>query len=221
MELLKLCDGLDLEIKGNSNVEITGITYDSRKIMPGYIFAALHGSKDEGGRYISDALSRGASAVLCDDSQLCADNAVILVSKGDVAESLGKLSSKFYGNPSKSMNILAVTGTNGKTTITYMLEKIFRRVGKELGIVGTIAYRYGQINIPAPNTTPQSSDLHKVLRDMKDLGAWGAAMEVSSHGLVQNRIAGCDIDSILQILRMIILIITKLWEITKSQMPAF
>ena len=198
MKIKDLVKGLKVAIDGNPETEISGIVYDSRDAYAGCLFAALHGTREEGKKYIGDAAAKGAAAVLTDDSGVKAGDlgrAITLLACDDVSETLGEVSSKFFGSPSASMKIFAVTGTNGKTTITYLLEEIFKGQSVNLGVIGTISYRYGPVNIPAPNTTPQSSDLHRILRQMKDLGADGAAMEVSSHGLVQGRISGCDIDA--------------------------
>jgi UDP-N-acetylmuramoyl-L-alanyl-D-glutamate--2,6-diaminopimelate ligase len=195
MKISELVKGLDVCVSGNPETDVSGITYDSRKVSAGDLFVALHGAKDDGSRYISDAVALGASAVLVENGTVSAPREVASIFSSNAARSMGVMASRIYGNPSKAMKILAVTGTNGKTTITYLIEKIFASSGMNLGVIGTISYRFGDINIPAPNTTPQSSDLHSILSRMKGLGAAGAAMEVSSHGIVQDRIAGCDIDT--------------------------
>jgi len=199
MKITDLIKGLDIEATGDGESEISGIIYDSRNAFKNCLFAALHGSKEEGKKYINDAVSKGAAAVLTDDKTNAENNPLLgnttWLFCNNVSETMGKVSSRFFKDPSASMKIFAVTGTNGKTTITYLLENIFRDMHIKLGVIGTISYRYGSIDIPALNTTPQSADIHKMLRKMKDLGADGAAMEVSSHGLVQNRISGCNIDA--------------------------
>lgn len=195
VKISEIVKGLDnIEVYGNREKEILGISYDSRNVSKECIFAALHGASDEGGKYIKDAVSRGAAAVLTDDKKAVSDDAVYLIS-GDVSDSLGRIASRFYNEPSKHMKIFAVTGTNGKTTITYLLEEIFKNAGIKSGIIGTIFYRFADIKVTAPTTTPQSSDLHELLSKMKQSGADAVAIEVSSHGLVQNRISGCDIDA--------------------------
>ncbi len=198
MKIKDIISGLNISVDGNPEAEISGIVYDSRNASAGCLFAALHGWKEEGKKYIGDAVEKGAAAVLTDDITAKASDfgrAVTLLKCESVSEYLGEVSSRFFGNPSSDMKIFAVTGTNGKTTITYLLEEIFKNQNVNLGVIGTISYRYGPVNIPAPNTTPQSSDLQRILRQMKDLGADGAAIEVSSHGLVQGRAAGCNIDT--------------------------
>ncbi|MFH0948709.1 MAG: UDP-N-acetylmuramoyl-L-alanyl-D-glutamate--2,6-diaminopimelate ligase [Elusimicrobiota bacterium] len=193
MKISELVNNLDIELVGDGNKEIAGITYNSKKVSKNYLFVALHGSKEEGKNYIKDAISRGAVAILTDDKTIKYDNAVF-IRTDNVSDMFGKVSSRFYGCPSQKMKVFTVTGTNGKTTVTYILEKIFENAGIKLGVVGTIFYRFGELKISAPNTTPQSSDLHELFSKMKELGADGVVMEVSSHGLVQNRISGCDID---------------------------
>lgn len=193
MKISELINNLNIELHGADDKEISGVTYDSRKVSKNYLFVALHGLKEDGKNYIKDAISRGAAAVLTDDKTIKYDNTVFLTTN-DISDMFGKISSRFYGEPSKKMKVFTVTGTNGKTTVTYILEKIFENAGIKLGVVGTIFYRFGELKIPAPNTTPQSSDLHELLSKMKSAGAAGVVMEVSSHGLIQNRISGCAID---------------------------
>ncbi len=192
MKIYELINNFDIKLYGDANIEIEGITYDSRKVQKNYLFVALHGTKEDGKNYIKDAISRGAVAVLTDDKTIKYGNTVFLATN-DISDMLGKISSRFYDEPSNKMKVFAVTGTNGKTTITYIIEKIFENAGIKLGVVGTIFYRFGPLKISAPTTTPQSSDLHELLSKMKSAGAGGVVMEVS-HGLVQNRISGCDID---------------------------
>ena len=116
----------------------------------------------------------------------------ILVSNSRRA--LAKISSNFYGNPSSKVKLIGVTGTNGKTTITYLLESILKRARHPVGVIGTINYRYGQTLISAPNTTPESLDLQRILREMVDEGISHVIMEVSSHGLDLDRVYGCQFD---------------------------
>ncbi|MFH1540281.1 MAG: UDP-N-acetylmuramoyl-L-alanyl-D-glutamate--2,6-diaminopimelate ligase [Elusimicrobiota bacterium] len=193
MKISELIDDLNIELCGGKDCEITGIVYDSRKALRNYLFATLHGLKEEGESYIKDAISRGAIAILTDDKTLKYDNTTFLFAD-NVSEMLGKISSRFYDCPSQKMKVFAVTGTNGKTTITYIIEKIFENVEVKLGVIGTIFYRFGNLKISAPNTTPQSTDLHELFSEIRKLGAKGVVMEVSSHGLIQNRISGCDMD---------------------------
>ncbi|MDO8734195.1 MAG: UDP-N-acetylmuramoyl-L-alanyl-D-glutamate--2,6-diaminopimelate ligase, partial [Elusimicrobiota bacterium] len=193
MKISELVNNLSIELQGAGDKEISGVTYDSRKVSKNYLFVALHGTKENGKTYIKDAISRGAAAVLTDDKTIKYDNTVFLTTN-DISDMFGKISSRFYDEPSKKMKVFAVTGTNGKTTITYIIEKIFENAGIKLGVVGTIFYRFGALKISAPNTTPQSSDLHELLSKMKSAGAGGVVMEVSSHGLIQNRISGLEID---------------------------
>jgi len=193
MKISELTKGMNVDIVGFSNIEISGISFDSRKVSKGNIFAALHGSKDEGKKYIKDAIFRGAIAILTDDNAIIEKDATYIISN-NVSEALGVISSRFYNEPSKKMKVFAITGTNGKTTITYLIEKIFKDANINLGVIGTILYRFGDSKIPAPNTTPLSPELHELLANMRSNGADGVVMEASSHSLVQNRISGCDLD---------------------------
>ncbi|MDD5686219.1 MAG: UDP-N-acetylmuramoyl-L-alanyl-D-glutamate--2,6-diaminopimelate ligase [Elusimicrobia bacterium] len=193
MKIIELIKGLDIKIEGNIEKDISGITYDSRKVSKNYLFAAMEGSKDDGKKYIKDAISKGAAAILTDNKEIIKGDATYLLTD-NVSDSLAKMSSRFYNEPSRNMKFFAITGTNGKTTTSYLIEKIFQTAGIKLGVIGTIFYRFDTLMIPAPNTTPQSSDLQEILSKMKQCGADGVVVEVSSHGLVQNRISGCDID---------------------------
>ncbi|MEW6556979.1 MAG: UDP-N-acetylmuramoyl-L-alanyl-D-glutamate--2,6-diaminopimelate ligase [Elusimicrobiota bacterium] len=196
MKLSELMSNFNIDIIGNTDKEIAGITCDSRKVLfKNYLFAALSGTKEDGKKYIKDAIDKGAIAILTDDRTLANSNATYLCcSTETISEMFGKISARFYNEPSQKMKVFAVTGTNGKTTITYLLEKIFQHADIKLGVIGTISYEFGDFDIPAVTTTPQSCDLHELLARMKTLSADGVAIEVSSHGLAQNRIAGLNCD---------------------------
>jgi UDP-N-acetylmuramoyl-L-alanyl-D-glutamate--2,6-diaminopimelate ligase len=177
-----------INIKGGRDIEITGITKDSRAVREGYMFFATSKS----GTYIDDALKRGARAIVTDKEPGRPFDCVIVVE--DVAASLGDAASMFYGFPSKQMNIAGVTGTNGKTTTTYLIESILAHAGKKAGIIGTISYRYDGKALKADNTTPGAAETHSLLKDMYLAGVTNVAMEVSSHALDQKRVEGVDFD---------------------------
>lgn len=177
-----------------SALEICGIEYDSRKVSKGSLFAAIEGFKVDGCSYIDSAIKAGAAAVLIPSSRLSefeflAENIAIFFTD-DTRKALSEISSKFFDKPSEKMNIIAVTGTNGKTSITYMLESILNNVGKNCGVIGTVNYRWKENILEAPNTTPESRDLHELLYKMLCDGVDTVAMEVSSHALALGRVDG-------------------------------
>ena len=193
MKLKRLIEGVEIErIRGETLKEIEGIAYHSQQVKKGFLFAAVRGLKVDGHRFIEDALQRGADAILLEEEREIPQGTGIVVSNSRRA--LAKISSNFYGNPSSQVKLIGVTGTNGKTTITCLLESIFKRARHPVGVIGTINYRYGQTLISAPNTTPESLDLQRILREMVDEGISHVIMEVSSHGLDLDRVYGCQFD---------------------------
>ena len=130
MKISELIKGSNIGLTGDGNKEIAGITYDSRKASKDFLFVALHGANVDGKKYIKDAISHGASAILTDDKTVIDNNTAYLYTD-NITEMLGKLSSRFYGDPSEKMKVFSVTGTNGKTTITYLIEQLRLRVGRK------------------------------------------------------------------------------------------
>jgi len=138
-------------------------------------------------------VKRGAEAVILEDEGTRPSNGtMILVPNG--RQALARVSSNFYGNPSSHVKLIGVTGTNGKTTVTYLLESIFKKAGYRVGVIGTINYRFGEKVIPAPHTTPESLDLQRMLWEMVREGVSHVIMEVSSHGLDLDRVFACQLD---------------------------
>lgn len=180
------------ELTGN----VTGITLDSRAVQPGDIFAALPGAFTHGALHSAQAASRGAVAVFTDpagrsDAE-ATGLAVIVVD--NPRQHLGALSAWTYGNPAAKLKIAGITGTNGKTTITYLLEAAFRRLGVLTGVIGTTGIHIGDERIDSVRTTPESPDLHAILALMVERGVQVVAMEVSSHSLVLGRVDGLRVD---------------------------
>ena len=193
MELMRLLEGVEIErIVGESQKEIAGIAYHSRKVEKGFLFAAIRGLEFDGHRFIGDALERGAGAILLEEEQAIPEGTMIRVPNSRRA--LARISSTFYGNPSSRITLIGVTGTNGKTTTTFLLESILKRAGGRVGVIGTINYRYHDKIMPAPNTTPESLDLQRILGEMVREGITQVIMEVSSHGLDLDRVYGCQFD---------------------------
>ncbi len=190
-QLLKAVEAYDFT--GNADLEIPGLAYDSRDVKPGYLFVAVRGHALDGHHYLRDALKRGAAALVAEDFKGFEGKAA-LVRVPDSRKALSKLAGEFYRHPFEKMKLVAITGTNGKTTISYLLESILSTAGRIPGVIGTINYRVsGQIR-PASVTTPESLDLMRILRDMADSGATDVVMEVSSHALDQGRTGDCPFE---------------------------
>lgn len=191
MKLGYLLEALpDYDIDGDSTKEITGIAYDSRNVKEGYLFAAIKGHSMDGHVFMNEAASRGAVAAVAENFEgLSADIAKVKVN--DSRSALARLSARFYGDPCRDIELIGITGTNGKTTITYLVEAILSASGLKPGVIGTINSRFeGNIH-PSSVTTPESLDLMRTFREMADSGATHIIMEVSSHALDQGRISGC------------------------------
>ena len=182
----------NVELTGN----VTGITLDSRSVQPGDIFAALPGALTHGASHSAQAASRGAVAVYTDPAGRWDAEAtglpVIVVD--NPRQHLGALSAWTYGNPAAELKIVGITGTNGKTTITYLLEAAFRRLGVVTGVIGTTGTHIGDERIESVRTTPESPDLHATLALMVKRGVQVVAMEISSHSLVLGRVDGLRVD---------------------------
>ncbi|MGL5797472.1 MAG: UDP-N-acetylmuramoyl-L-alanyl-D-glutamate--2,6-diaminopimelate ligase [Cetobacterium sp.] len=167
------------------------IEYDSRKIKQGDIFVALKGSIVDGHKYINTALEKGASAIIVSENvETIGDASYFLVQ--NLREKLGKIASNFYNHPEKKLKIIGVTGTNGKTTTTYLIEQILGE--KKVARIGTVEYKIGDEIIEAPNTTPESLDIIKMSKKAVDKGLDYLVMEVSSHGLTSGRVDMLDFD---------------------------
>jgi UDP-N-acetylmuramoyl-L-alanyl-D-glutamate--2,6-diaminopimelate ligase len=189
LKLSNIIKGMDtINIRGNTSLEITGITKDSRNVEQGCLFFATSASS----AYTQDALRRGAAAVVADGE--ITEPFGCIVNVGDVMKALGQAASNFYHHPSRKTHVTGITGTNGKTTTTYLIESIFRAAGKEPGVIGTISYRYSGKTFKAANTTPGASEINGLLSDMAGSGTSHVIMEVSSHALHQARVEGIDFD---------------------------
>ena len=170
-------------------IEVSGIAYDSRRVTPGDVFIALRGLKAKGTDHAAEAVSRGAVAVVADRP---ADVAVgapwVIVPDARVA--MAAMAAELYGHPSRSMQVVGITGTNGKTTTAYLLRAVFDSAGKKCGLLGTVAYSIGDREEPASRTTPEAPDVQRMFRQMVDAGCGACVMEVSSHALALRRVDG-------------------------------
>ena len=194
MRLNELLESVEtLNVTHASNVEIEGLAYDSRKVKPGWLFVAISGHKVCGTEYITEAVSRGAVVVVSeDDFDLGAGVTHLRVPRARRA--LAEIANAYFGDLSRQMKIVGITGTNGKTTTAYMVRNVLRDADFEPGLLGTIAYEIGSHTIPAERTTPEAPDIHSMFQHMKEVGCKSAVMEVSSHAIVLERVHGIDFE---------------------------
>src|SRR5215469_8258313 len=175
-----------------SKIEIEQVACDSRKVQSGGLFFALHGAKADGNEFVRDALVRGAVGIASESARpLSLPPNVAWVRVGDARKALALASANFFGRPANALRLIAVTGTNGKTTTTSLVDSIVRASGAKTGLFGTIAYRTPVREYPAPNTTPESVDLQGYLAEIRDAGGRYAVFEASSHSLTMDRLWGC------------------------------
>jgi len=180
-----------MEVSGSIDVEIEGLSYDSRQIKPGWLFVAVGGQQVDGADFIPEALSNGAVAVVS-ECGLDTGAGVTHVLVSNARRALAEIAKAFYSDLSKQIKVIGVTGTNGKTTTAYMIRDVLRSGGHQPGLLGTVAYEIGERIIPASRTTPEASDIHSMFQQMKDTGCDSAVMEVSSHALDLKRVHGID-----------------------------
>lgn len=178
-----------ISLKGNSGVSISGIEFDSRNVKEGTLFVAVRGVKTDGHDYIDQAIRSGASAIIGEKLPETAEG-VCFIKVKDSANALGLAASNFFGNPSQSLKLVGVTGTNGKTTIATLLYKTFLRLGYKCGLFSTVCNYINEKEYPATHTTPDPMQLNSLLADMVKTGCDYVFMEVSSHAVDQQRIAG-------------------------------
>jgi len=190
-ELLKNIDVLN--ITGNTDTEIRGVTYDSRKALPGYLFVCIDGFATDGHLFAQQAVDNGATALVV-EKDVSIIGEVIIIKVTDTREALAGISARWFGHPSENMRLIGITGTKGKTTSTYMVRSILEKAGNTVGLIGTVANCIGNEKIPARRTTPESYDLQEMFEKMRDKGADTVVMEVSSQGLKLHRVSFCDFD---------------------------
>lgn len=179
-----------LQVCGTLPNAVVGIEADSRKISADYLFVAVRGSQADGHQYIDKAVELGATVVVCEEIPAEASQGVAYVQVANSAEALGLLASQWYGNPSRDLTLVGVTGTNGKTTTATLLYEMFRLMGEHVGLLSTVCNYIDDEVVPATHTTPDPISLNALLRRMVDAGCRYAFMEVSSHSAHQHRIAG-------------------------------
>ncbi|AOY77433.1 UDP-N-acetylmuramoyl-L-alanyl-D-glutamate--2,6-diaminopimelate ligase [Clostridium formicaceticum] len=191
MLLTELLKGMVIEeIVGNDKINIDDIGYDSRNLKKNSLFLCIKGFKTDGHLYIKDAIRRGATAVMVERTVEVEGVTVIRVK--DTRKAMAAIASRFYGHPSRSLNLIGVTGTNGKTSTTYMIKKILETCGKKTGLIGTISNWIGEEKMDASRTTPEALDLQRLFKNMLEVEADSCVMEVSSHSLELQRVEECE-----------------------------
>ena len=187
-ELLKNVE--TLSIAGDAEVKITGVNIDSRRIGKGHLFVAIPGTVTDGHKFIPKAIELGATAVLCEKMPEEQVSGVTYVQVASTEDAVGKVATLFYGDPSRKLKLVGVTGTNGKTTIATLLYNMFRKFGHKCGLLSTVCNYIEDEAIPADHTTPDPIELNRLLAQMVDAGCEYAFMECSSHAIAQKRIGG-------------------------------
>lgn len=185
-----------LRTAGDPGVEIESIVCDSRKVTPGSLFVALKGERRDGADYLLEATRRGAAAVMLSEDGLSgrekpsSGNSVSLITSREIRKDMALIACRLYGSPTERLKLMGVTGTNGKTTTTYLAESMLKAAGKNTGVIGTISYRKAGSEMSAVQTTPDAIDLQRMFKEMADAGVEFCVLEVSSHALELHRVYG-------------------------------
>jgi UDP-N-acetylmuramoyl-L-alanyl-D-glutamate--2,6-diaminopimelate ligase len=195
--MVKLCSLLERVdyalINGNTDIEIENISYDSRTAQRGDVLVCIKGIDSDGHEYIQEGLEKGIKALIVEkDIDYPKDITVLKVENSRIA--LAEMSAAYFGHPAEKLKTIGVTGTKGKTTTTYMIKELLEKAGYKVGLIGTIEISIGSLEIEAENTTPESYVVQKYFRKMVDAGCNMVVMEVSSQGLMLNRVSGFIFD---------------------------
>ncbi len=189
-------NGVEIQgIRGELPGHITGLACDSRAVKEGDLFVALRGQRVDGHDYLADVHARQACAAVVD--HFCPPENLLQIRVQDTLCALPQIAANYYHHPAQELKLVGITGSNGKTTCSYILESIFNAAGEETGVIGTIEYRYKNHHHAAPNTTPLAHDMHRLLRDISDAGCERVVMEVSSHGLMLHRVDAIQFETAL------------------------
>lgn len=181
-----------LEIAGSENVNVVGVQMDSRKVLNGHLFVAVKGTQTDGHDYIEKAISLGASVIVHSEPVDVKAEGVTFVRVADTEDAVGRIATSFYGDPSRKLRLVGVTGTNGKTTIATVLYELFRKMGHKCGLLSTVCNYVDGRAVPASHTTPDPISLNELLGEMVEAGCEYAFMECSSHAIHQKRIGGLE-----------------------------
>ena len=193
MILSDILNGVDvLDILGNKEIEISEIVFDSRKAVKNSLYIAIKGTLVDGHQYIPSAIEKGTKGIVCEVLPEQKEEGITYIKVENSSDVLGLLASNFYGNPSKDLILIGVTGTNGKTSISTLLFDVFQKMGYLSALISTVEYRIGSEVFPSTHTTPDIITLNRILSKAVEQGCQYAFMEVSSHGIHQGRIDGLN-----------------------------
>jgi UDP-N-acetylmuramoyl-L-alanyl-D-glutamate--2,6-diaminopimelate ligase len=181
-----------LSFDGNEDEDVLGISIDSRNVQKGFCYFAIKGSVADGHQYIPQAIEKGATSIVCQDLPNERTPNILYVQVKDCRKSASMLAHHFYGSPSTKLNVVGITGTNGKTSIATLLYQLFMEMGNKCGLISTVENRIGEVIIPSTHTTPDAISLAKLMFEMVNSGCKYIFMEVSSHALEQHRVGGID-----------------------------
>ena len=176
-------------LEGSGSLRVSGITADSRRVAPGMIFVAVPGHRQDGIRFVDEAVERGAKVVVSRSEPTVPTGRCAWLQVADPRESLSALAAAWYRHPSRRLQVAGITGTNGKTSVSFMVRHMLERHGMRCGLIGTVRYEIGARHIPARRTTPDAAEVQKLLHRMEEEGCRNVVMEVSSHALLQKRVA--------------------------------
>lgn len=179
-------------VVGSTSSSISEVVFDSRKVSRKCLFVAVKGVQVDGHDFIEGAIKSGATAILCEKIPANIQSGITYIEVDDSAKALGVIASNYYDNPSSKLKLVGITGTNGKTTTATLLYQLFKKLGFEVGLVSTVVNKIGNEEVPATHTTPNAMALNELLNQMVEAGCDYCFMEVSSHALVQGRVAGID-----------------------------
>lgn len=183
-----------LRVEGPLDREITGITCDSRQVVPGMIFVAVPGQHVDGHDFIPNAIDRGASAIICERNGFVSPRAT-KIKVASIRAALAQAAAAYYHHPAKKLQVIGVTGTNGKTTVAFMVKHLLEAAGTRTGLIGTVRYEIGDRVIPAQRTTPEALEVQRLMSHMITAGCKACVMEVSSHALEQQRVGEIEFDT--------------------------
>jgi len=193
MQLQEFLRGIPvLTSRGPLPAHVAGVHYDSRRIQPGWAFVAIRGEVADGLQFVEAARRRGAAVIIAD--RPAPDDTAPWIQVSGARAALAQLSANWFGRPAEQLRLVGVTGTNGKTTTSWLIEALLRAAGIRPGLLGTIEYHIGEAVLPSPHTTPESYDLQELLAHMRAAGCGAAVMEVSSHALAMDRVWGCPFE---------------------------
>jgi len=194
MELKSLARKEGAYAKDRGNIKLSSLCSDSRRVTPGAAFFALPGMRTNGNEHLREAIERGAKVVITDADHDNLPSHVVRVKVDDARIALAKFSKRYHGNPDELLNLVGITGTNGKTTVTSLTRHLLEEPGRPVGLIGTVKYHLGDRELPSYRTTPEAADLYPLLKSMLVGGCSEAVMEVSSHGIHQSRVAGLQLE---------------------------